>query len=162
MGTSSYAEYSATPSLKAIKIPSSISPSDACAAVLQGLTALTLVEEAYPVKKGEWVLIHAAAGGVGLWLCQILRAKGARTIATASTEEKRKLAKENGAEVVVGYEREEVLEKVKECTGGEGVKAVFDSVGKSTFELSLECVGRKGTLVSFGNASGAVEPFAIS
>ena len=106
--------------------------------------------------------MHAAAGGVGLWLCQILRAKGARTIATASTREKRALARENGAEVVLGYGEEEVRRVVGERTAGEGVRAVFDGVGKSTFELSLECVGRKGTMCSFGNASGAVPPFAIS
>ena len=106
--------------------------------------------------------MHAAAGGVGLWLCQILRAKGARVIATAGTREKRELAVENGASVACGYGREEVVGKVRECTGGEGVRAVFDGVGKETFELSLECVGRKGSLISFGNASGAVEPFAIS
>lgn len=108
------------------------------------------------------VLVHAAAGGVGLWLCQILRAKGARVIATASTEEKRALAKENGADVVVGYGDEEVREVVKRETSGQGVIAVFDGVGKSTFEGSLEAVARKGSMISFGNASGAVPPFAIS
>ena len=162
MGTSGYAEYTATPSEKAIKIPPQISPADACAALLQGLTAITLVEEAHKVEKGDWVLVHAAAGGVGLWLCQVLRAKGARTIATASSEEKRTLAKEHGAEVVVGYDKAEVLDAVKKYTGGAGVRAAFDGVGKATFDLSLEAVGRKGTMVSFGNASGAVEPFTIS
>lgn len=108
------------------------------------------------------VLVHAAAGGVGLWLCQILRAKGARVIGTASTHEKRAEAQRNGARVTCGYGREEVLEVVEEETKGEGVRAVFDGVGKATWEVSLEAVGRKGTLVSFGNASGAVEPFAIS
>ncbi|MCJ1356308.1 MAG: NADPH:quinone reductase [Icmadophila ericetorum] len=163
MGTSSYAEYTATSSAKAYAIPSSIPETHACASILQGLTALTLVEEAHRVEKGDVVLVHAAAGGVGLWLCQILRAKGVKVIATASTEAKRKLAKENGADVCVGYGDEEVKEAVKKEThGGEGVVAVFDSVGKSTFEGSLEAVRRKGSMVSFGNASGAVPPFAIS
>ena len=163
MGLASYAEYSAVPSAKAIKIPPSIAPSHAAAAVLQGLTALTLTEETYHVEKGDWVLVHAAAGGVGLWLCQILRAKGAKTIATASTDEKRALAKQNGADVVIGYDDEEVKKTVKEHTpNGEGVRAVFDGVGKSTFNLSLDVLARKGTLASFGNASGAVEPFAIA
>ncbi|KAL9116567.1 MAG: hypothetical protein Q9187_006910, partial [Circinaria calcarea] len=131
-----------------------------------GLTALTLVSEAHAVEPGDWILVHAAAGGVGLWLCQVLRAKGARVIATAGSEAKRALARENGAEVACGYAREEVLGAVRECTGAEedtgGVRAVFDGVGQSTFEVSLAAVGRKGSLVSFGNASGAVEPFAIS
>lgn len=99
---------------------------------------------------------------MGLWLCQTLRAKGARTIATAGTEAKRQLAKANGAEVVVGYEPEEVLRVVREQTGGQGVRAVFDGVGKSTWELSLEAVGRKGSVISFGSASGPVEPFTIA
>jgi len=99
---------------------------------------------------------------VGLWLCQILRAKGARVIGTASTEEKRREAEVNGAGVTTGYDRDEVLAIVKKETNGEGVVAVFDGVGKATWELSLEAVARKGSVVSFGNASGAVPPFAIS
>ncbi|MCJ1296088.1 NADPH:quinone reductase [Xylographa carneopallida] len=162
MHTGGYAEYTACPAAKAIKIPSAISSADACAAILQGLTAVTLVEEAHKVLKGDTVLVHAAAGGVGLWLCQVLRAKGAKVIGTASTEAKREEAKSNGASVCCGYEREEVLALVKKETGGEGVRAVFDGVGKSTWDLSLEAVARKGSVISFGNASGAVEPFAIS
>ncbi|KAI9724001.1 MAG: hypothetical protein M1812_000719 [Candelaria pacifica] len=162
MGTNSYAEYTATPAEKAIKIPDSIPTQQAAAALLQGLTALTLVREAYEVKKGEWILVHAAAGGVGLWLCQILRAIGARIIGTASTLEKRELARENGAQVLVDYSKEDVVKRVREITGGEGVAAVFDGVGKSTFESSMECLRRKGSMVSFGNASGAVPPVTIA
>lgn len=114
------------------------------------------------MEKGDVVLVHAAAGGVGLWLCQILRAKGVKVVGTASTREKRAEAKRNGASVTCGYEREEILEVVKEETNGAGVRAVFDGVGKATWDVSLEAVGRKGTLVSFGNASGAVPPFVIS
>lgn len=120
------------------------------------------MREAHPVRRGEWVLVHAAAGGVGLWLCQILRAVGARTIGTASTREKLELARENGAEVVVDYGREDVRERVMGVTGGEGVGVVFDGVGKSTFDVSLACVARKGSMISFGNASGAVEPLTIA
>ncbi|KAI9705478.1 MAG: NADPH:quinone reductase [Candelina mexicana] len=162
IGSGSYAEYTATPADKAIKIPEGIPETHAAAALLQGLTALTLVREAHPVQKGEWILVHAAAGGVGLWLCQILRAIGARTIGTASTAEKRELARKNGAEILIDYSKEDVVQRVKEITGGEGVAAVFDGVGKSTFDSSLECLKRKGSMVSFGNSSGAVPPFTIA
>ena len=163
MGSSGYAEYTAAPAAKTIKIPDSISSPDACAAILQGLTALTLTEEAHKVEKGDWVLVLAASGGVGGWLCQILKVKGAHTIATVGSEWKVAVAKESGAEVVLVEGKDEVVEKVKEHTGGAGVAAVFDGVGKDTFERSLnECVARKGTMASFGNASGAVPPFPIS
>lgn len=135
---------------------------DACAAVLQGLTALTLVTEAHPVQRGDWVLLTATTGGVGGWLTQILKAKGAHTIGTVSRQEKVEIAKEQGAEVVLVEGEDDVLKVVKEKTGGAGVVAVFDSVGRATFERSLQCLARKGTMVSYGNASGAVEPFAIS
>lgn len=162
LAEAAYAEYTAAPADKVIKIPEQVPEKISVAALLQGLTALTLIKETYNVQKGDWVLVHAAAGGVGLLLCQLLRAIGAKTIATASTEEKRKLAKENGATVTVGYEEEEVKETVKQHTNGEGVKAVFDGVGKATFDLSLDVLARKGTLASFGNASGAVPPLTIS
>lgn len=162
MGGSGYAEYTAAPAARTIKIPDSISSADACAAILQGLTALTLTEEAHAVQKGDWVLVLAASGGVGGWLCQILKAKGARTIATVGSERKVAVAKESGAEVVLVEGKDNVVEKVKEHTGGAGVAAVFDGVGKDTFERGLECVARKGTVASFGNASGAVAPFSIS
>lgn len=179
MGTSAYAEYTSAPASKAYPIPSSLKPSIAAAALLQGLTALTLIRESYEVKKGDWILVHAAAGGVGLWLCQLLRAVGARTIGTASTAEKIELAKENGAEFMINYKEEKnFVEKVKEITGGQGVAAVFDSTGKDQFENDLEVVARKGTVVSYGNSvsslvksdksvtdnkqSGAVPPLTIS
>ena len=162
LSEATYAEYSAAPAAKAIKIPKEMPEQVACASLLQGLTALTLIREAYHVQRGDWVLVHAAAGGVGLWLCQLLHSVGARMIGTASSPEKTKLAKEHGAEVVIDYSHEDVKSKVMEVTNGEGVKAVFDSVGKSTFDLSLDCLARKGTLASFGNASGAVPPLAIA
>ncbi|TVY36002.1 putative quinone oxidoreductase, partial [Lachnellula cervina] len=146
-----------------VVIPSALPAGIAAAALLQGLTALTMIRESYHVQKGDWILVHAAAGGVGLWLCQLLRAVGARTIGTASTAEKLELAKENGAEVVVNYKTEtDFVGRIKEITGGEGVKAVFDSTGKDQFENDLEVVARKGTVVSFGNSSGAVPPFSIA
>ena len=162
MGTGGYAEYTAAPAAKTLKIPEAISSDDACAAIIQALTAITLVEEAHKVEKGDWVLVLAATGGVGGWLCQILRAKGAHTIGTVGSDGKVEEAKRLGAEVVVVEGEGKVEEAVKEKTGGEGVRAVFDGVGKATFDRSLEVVGRKGTVVSFGNASGAVEPFSIS
>ncbi|KAI9052878.1 hypothetical protein LZ554_003150 [Drepanopeziza brunnea f. sp. 'monogermtubi'] len=139
LGTSAYAEYTCAPASKTHLIPSSIAPGIATASLLQGLTALTLIREACLVQKGDWVLVHAAAGGVGLWLCQLLKAVGARTIGTASTEEKMQLAKANGAEFMLNYKEE-----------------------KDLFENDLEVVARKGTVVSYGNSSGAVPPFAIS
>lgn len=164
MGQSAYAEYVAVTSNYTIPIPDSIDTKTAAASLLQALTALTLIRDAYAVQKGDWILVTAAAGGVGLWLCQLLKAVGARTIATASSEEKRALAKENGAEVVLEYhedDRDVFVKKVLEITGGEGVHAVFDSVGKATFDSSLACVRRKGSMVSFGNASGPVTGFAL-
>ncbi|KAK6583803.1 hypothetical protein PZA11_003533 [Diplocarpon coronariae] len=163
LGLAAYAEYSAAPAAKTHLVPSSIPPGLAAASILQGLTALTLIREAYLVKSGDWVLVHAAAGGVGLWLCQLLKAVGARTIGTASTAEKMELAKQSGAEVMVNYKEEkDFVGKVKEITGPEGVKVVYDSTGKDQFDNDLEVVGRKGTVVSYGNSSGAVPPLAIS
>ncbi|ORY18307.1 hypothetical protein BCR34DRAFT_596249 [Clohesyomyces aquaticus] len=165
MGQYAYAEYTPVTANYTIPIPDEIPTKIAAASVLQALTAITLIREAHPVQKGEWVLVTAAAGGVGLLLCQLLKAVGARTIAAASSEEKRELAKGNGAEVVLGYHeenRDAFVEEVLKATGGEGVAAVFDSVGKVTFDSSFKCVKRKGSMVSFGNASGAVDPFNIA
>ena len=105
------------------------------------------------MKKGDWVLVHAAAGGVGLLMCQMLRTVGARVIGTASTGDKLELAKQNGAEVVVNYKEEkDFVGKIKEITGGLGVQVVYDSTGKDQFENDLEVVARKGTVVSYGNS----------
>lgn len=167
-GTSSFAEYTVAPIAQTYVLPddSKVDNKTAAAAILQGLTAITLVEESHHVNKGDWILVHAAAGGMGLWLCQLLKAIGAHTIGTASTPEKRELAKKNGAEVVLEYPEalgaDAFVAKVKELTGGEGVAAVFDGVGKATFDVSLDVVKRKGSLISFGNASGAPAPFTIA
>ena len=162
MGESAYAEYTATPAAKAVKIPSEMPKQVAAAGLLQGVTALSLVREAYHVNKGDWILIHAAAGGTGLWLCQLLKSIGANTIGTASTAEKVDLAKKAGATHMINYSHEDVKSKVMELTKDQGVAAVFDGVGKSTFDLSLDCLARKGSMISFGNASGAVPPVTIS
>ena len=162
MATGGYAEYTAAPAAKTIKIPHGISSPDACAAILQGLTALTLTRESYKVEKGDWVLVLAASGGVGGWLCQILKAKGAHTIATVGSQPKVQVAKDAGAEVVLVEGEADVKAEIMERTNNEGVIAIFDGVGNSTFDRDLEVIARKGTIVSFGNASGAVEPFAIS
>lgn len=165
MGQFAYAEYVPVASNYTVPIPDSIDTKTAAASLLQALTAVTLIRDAYAVQKGDWILVTAAAGGVGLWLCQLLKAVGARVIATASSEEKRQLAKDNGAEVLLEYHadnRQVFVDKVLEITGGEGVHGVFDSVGKDTFDASLSVVRRKGTMVSFGNASGPVEGFALA
>ena len=136
--------------------------------MIQGLTALTLIREAHPVQSGDWVLVHAAAGGMGLWLCQLLKAIGARTIGTASTAEKRETARKAGAEELLEYPEkmeggvDAFVKEVMDITDQKGVACVLDGVGKATFDVSLACVARKGSMVSFGNASGAVEPVTIS
>ena len=163
MGGASYAEFSVVPASKAVKIPPEVTSEVAGAAYLQGLTALSLVEEAHKVEREDWVLVLAASGGVGGWLCQVLRAKGAHTIAVVGSQGKVEVAKEAGAEIVVVDDgKEDVLKIVLYHTNNQGVRVVFDGVGKATFDRSLECVARKGSLISFGNASGAVPPFAIS
>ena len=162
MGEGAYAEYTATAAAKAYKIPDGIEKKISAAALLQGLTALTLIREAHAVKKGDWVLVHAAAGGTGMWLCQLLKAVGANTIGTASTQEKVDLAKKAGATHMINYSKDDVKSKVMELTDNKGVIAVFDGVGKDTFDLSLDCLARKGSMISFGNASGAVPPVTIA
>lgn len=135
------------------------------ASLLQGLTALTLIEEAYKVKEGDYIFITAAAGGVGLILNQLLKMRGAHTIAVSSSDEKLALAKENGAEFLLNSSKlsfDQIKDEVLKITNGDGVEAVFDSIGKDSFECSLAIVKRKGSLISFGNASGTVPPFSIN
>jgi NADPH:quinone reductase len=157
-----YAAYTAVPAEKVVKIPAKISDEDALGAFLMGMTAVSLVQESHKVERGQWVLCHAAAGGVGLLMCQILKRLGARTIGTAGGPEKCALAKENGAEFMIDYKAEkDWVGRVKEITGGEGVHVVYDSVGKDTWEGSLEVVRRKGSVVFFGNASGPPPPIPL-
>lgn len=147
----SYAEYSTVDAKDVIAIPDGISTEQAAASYLQGLTAWTFIREAGEVKPGQWVLVHAAAGGVGTLLVQMLRAVGAKVIGTASTEDKRATARENGAEWTVDSHGD-VAAKVKEITGGHGVDVIFDGVGKVTFDADLEMIALKGHLISYGNA----------
>lgn len=164
LGTGGYAEYTAAPADKTVKLPDGVSEEDIMASFLSGLTVLSFVKETYPVQKGDWVLLHAAAGGAGFLMTQILKDIGAKVIGTAGGPEKCQLVKSLGADVVIDYRSEEGkdwVKKVKEATGGRGVDVVYDSVGKDTWEGSLEAVKRKGTIVWFGNASGPVPPIPL-
>lgn len=162
IGQNAYSEYPAfEESALVVKLPEAVEYSTAAASLIQGLTALTFVHEAHEVKKGDYVLIHAAAGGTGSIFVQLAKYYGATVIGTTSSPEKAAIAKANGADYIINYRIESVVDRVKEITQGRGVNAVFDGVGKDTYEISLESVGRKGTLVSFGNASGAVPPVSL-
>ncbi|KAL2853258.1 hypothetical protein BJY01DRAFT_244228 [Aspergillus pseudoustus] len=164
LATSGYAEYSAVPQSRTVKVPTGISDEDVMASFLSGLTVLSFVKETYPVQKGDWVLLHAAAGGAGFLATQILKSIGATVIGTAGGPQKVELVKSLGADYVIDYRSEEGkdwVKKVKEITNGRGVDVVYDSVGKDTWEGSLEAVKRKGTIVFFGNASGPVPPLPL-
>lgn len=151
-----YAEYTAINADRCIKIPDGLSDEDAVGSFLMGMTALSLIKEAFEVKKGTTVLVHAAAGGMGLLLCQLLKQVGAYTIGTASTEEKCELAKKNGADVMVNYKENEAwVDEVMKLTDGKGVDVVYDSVGKTTWEGSLEAAKRKGKGTCFSTYCSA-------
>ena len=153
LGMSGYAEYTAVSASMAYVVPAEVKPGVAAAALLQGLTALSLTHRVYQVKEGDWALVHAAAGGVGLWLCQLLKILGARVIGTASTAEKIGLAKENGADYVISYnEEKDIVKRVEEITGGEGVNVVYDSIGKDQTENNVNIVAKHGTIVTYGAA----------
>lgn len=156
-----YAEHRLIPADKLIKLPDWIGDEMAAAMLLQGLTAQYLLRQTFPVKQGDIVLIHAAAGGVGLLASQWASALGATVIGTVGTPEKAALASAHGCQHVILYRQEDVAARVKEITGGRGVDVVYDGVGKDTFAASLDCLRRRGLLVSYGNASGAVPPFDI-
>ena len=158
--SSAYAEYAVVPADKLVPIPDALTDQQAAAALLQGMTAQYLAYTTYPIRPGDTVLIHAGAGGVGLLLTQMARRRGARVITTVSTQEKAQLSRQNGADEVILYTQTDFADEVKKLTGGQGVHAVYDSVGQSTFEGSLNSLRPLGTMVSFGNASGAVGPFA--
>jgi NADPH2:quinone reductase len=155
----SYAEYALVAAASLIKIPSGISMEHAAAVMLQGMTAHYLAYSTWPLKAGETVLIHAGAGGVGLLLTQMAARIGARVISTVSTAEKAELATEAGASEVILYTEKEFEPEVRRLTGGKGVDVVYDSVGKTTFEGSLNCLRPRGLLALFGASSGPVPPF---
>src|ERR1035437_2163023 len=155
----SYAEYAAVPADKLVPIPSGVTDQQAAAAMLQGMTAHYLSHATYPLKRGETVLVHAAAGGVGLLLVQMAHNIGAHVIATVSTDEKAKLARAAGADEVILYTQSDFEAETKRLTGGKGVDVVYDSVGKTTFEKGLNLLRPRGMMVLFGASSGAVPPF---
>jgi len=154
----SYCEERVVPADRLVKLPDGITEDTAASMLLKGLTVHYLIFSTYPVKKGETVLWHAAAGGVGLIAMQWLKALGVNTIATAGSDDKTQLAKSHGATHVINYTREDWVKKVKEITDGKGVPVVYDGVGKMTWDGSLDCLRPRGLMVSFGNASGAVPP----
>lgn len=152
----SYSEARLYPAERLVKVPKGISDQQAAAMMLKGLTVQYLIRRVYNVQKGETVLFHAAAGGVGLIACQWLKALGATVIGTVGSDEKAKIAKAHGCDHTIVYTRENFAERVKEITGGRKVPVVFDSVGKDTFMGSLECLQPRGLLAVFGNGSGPV------
>ncbi|MBT9506179.1 quinone oxidoreductase [Rhodoferax sp.] len=159
----SYCELRVMPAKCVCKLPDAISFETGAAMMLKGLTAQYLLKRTLPqggLQAGDFVLFHAAAGGVGLIACQWARAMGLQLIGTAGSDAKCALAKEHGAAFVINYSSEDFLARVKEITGGKGVKVVYDSVGKDTWDKSLDCLAPFGLMASFGNASGPVAPFA--
>lgn len=153
----SYSEYHVLPAAKVVSLPSSIDFETAAAMMLKGLTCQYLLRQTAELKAGDVVLFHAAAGGVGTFACQWAKALGVKLIGTVSTEEKAALARANGAWEVINYSKEDVVERVKELTGGAMCDVVYDSVGKDTWLTSLDCLKPRGLMVSFGNSSGPVE-----
>jgi NADPH:quinone reductase len=156
-----YAEYAAVPADRLVAIPAGVTDSQAAAAMLQGMTAHYLCHDTYPLKRGETALVHAAAGGVGLLLVQMAHDIGARVLATVSTEEKAKLAREAGADEIIFYTKSDFEAETKRLTNGQGVHVVYDSVGKTTFEKGLNVLRPRGFMVLFGGSSGAVPPFDL-
>ncbi len=155
----SYAEAAAVPADRVVRLPDAVDFPHAAAAMLQGMTAHYLTHAAYPVKRGETALVHAAAGGVGLLLVQMVKRLGARVIGTAGSEEKAKIAREAGADDVILYRQQDFAAEARRLTGGRGVHVVYDGVGKDTFEGDLSALRPRGYLVLYGGASGAVPPF---
>jgi NADPH:quinone reductase len=157
----SYSEVRLLPASILVPIPEGVSDQTAAAVMLKGMTSQYLIRRTYPVKAGETVLFHAAAGGVGLIACQWLKALGATVIGTVGSDEKAAVARAHGCDHVIISTREDIAKRVREITGGAGVPVVYDSVGKDTFLASLDCLKPRGLMVSFGNSSGKVTPFDI-
>lgn len=159
-GIGAYAELRTLAADRAVRLPAGVSTRLAAAALLKGMTAEFLLRRCYPVKAGDAILVHAAAGGVGSILARWGKALGARVIGTVGSEAKAEIARANGCEAVILYREEDVAERVKALTDGQGVRVAYDGVGADTFEGSLASLGRRGVLVTYGNASGPVPPFA--
>lgn len=159
MATGAYAEMAAVPAWRLVRLPGGVDTEQAAAVMLQGMTAHYLTHAVRPLQPGDTVLVHAAAGGVGLLLVQMAKRLGARVIGTVSTEEKERLAREAGADAVILYTRQDFEAEARRLTDGGGVQVVYDSVGRDTFLKSLGCLARRGLLASFGQSSGPVAPF---
>ncbi len=154
-----YAEYATVPADRVVVLPDGVSSKQGAAAMLQGMTAHYLASTTYPLKPGDSCLVHAAAGGVGLLLCQIAKLRGARVIGTVSTREKAELARDAGADEVIRYTEQDFEAEVKRLTNGAGLQVIYDSVGKTTFEKGLNCLAHRGMMVLYGQSSGPVGPF---
>jgi NADPH:quinone reductase len=154
-----YAQSAAVPAARLVVLPQGVSTKQGAAAMLQGMTAHYLACTTYPLKKGDTCLVHAAAGGVGLLLCQMAKMRGARVIGTVSTDEKAKLAREAGAEEVILYTKQDFEAETKRITGGKGVQVVYDSVGKTTFEKGFNVLAPRGMMILYGQSSGPVPAF---
>jgi len=155
----SYSEFRLIDANRLVKLPDGISSEQAAAAMLQGLTVNMLLRSVYPVKPGDTILIHAAAGGVGLIACQWAKALGATVIGTVGSDEKAELARAHGCDHPIVYTRQDFVAEVERITDGKKLPVVYDGVGKDTFMKSLDCLHRRGVMASFGNASGPVDPF---
>ena len=154
-----YAEYALAPAERLVPLPDRVSARQAAAVMLQGMTAQYLTTSTFPLERGQTCLVHAAAGGVGLLLCQMAKRAGARVIATVSTEEKAALARDAGADEVILYTHADFETEVKRLTAGAGVHVIFDSVGRTTFAKGLNCLIPRGLMVLFGQSSGPIDPF---
>jgi NADPH2:quinone reductase len=153
-----YAQYAAVPAARLVVLPQGVTTRQGAAAMLQGMTAHYLACTTYPLRKGDACLVHAAAGGVGLLLCQMAKMRGARVIGTVSTDEKAKLAREAGADEVILYTRQDFEAEVRRLTDGKGLQVIYDSVGKTTFEKGFNVLAPRGMMVLYGQSSGPVGP----
>ena len=156
----SYAEQAVVPAWRLMKRPAGVDAKAGAAAILQGMTAHYLCHSTYPVQRGDRVIVHAGAGGMGLILTQMVKRLGAYVFTTVSTEDKAELSKQAGADHVIIYTQQDFAEEVKKATGGEGVKVIYDGVGKTTFEKGISCLGRRGVMALYGAASGAPDPIS--
>jgi NADPH:quinone reductase len=154
-----YAELAAVPASRLVLLPAGVSTKQGAAAMLQGMTAHYLVTSTWPLEKGETCLVHAAAGGVGLLVCQIAKMRGARVIGTVSTEAKARLAREAGADEIILYSKQDFEVEVKRLTDGRGLEVVYDGIGKTTFDKGFDCLAPRGMMVLYGQASGPVGAF---
>ncbi|MEJ0010948.1 MAG: quinone oxidoreductase [Alphaproteobacteria bacterium] len=157
-----YAEARNIRAVECVKLPDSVNDDLAAAAMLKGLTAWYLLHQTFPVNKGDTILVHAAAGGVGLLLCQWAKRIGARVIGTVGSEKKATLARQNGCDEIVFYRHESIGERVAQITKGQGVEVVYDAVGATTFTASLDSLKPLGMMVSYGQASGPIPPFSLT